>query len=295
MLSIIPHKKIFLIVSGALVAASVLALVAWGLKLDIDFTGGSLWEVRFENTPPSSAEVLAALADYKIEPAIFQPVGDKGLIMKFRSVNENTHEAMKRELAIIGPMEELRFDSIGPTIGRELQNKSLKAIGYVLVLIVAYIAWAFRKVSRPVSSWKYGLIAVVALTHDVIIPAGVFAALGRFYGIEVGSFFVTAMLTVMGFSVHDTIVVFDRIRENLRRRAADDFSVTINNSVNETLARSINTSLTVLLVLLAIYFLGGVTIKYFALALILGVFFGTYSSIFVAGPLLAYWAGRHKN
>ena len=292
MLNIIPNKKIFLVVSGALVAASVLALVLWGLKLDIDFTGGSLWEVKFENVPPQNAEILAALADYKIEPVVFQPVGDKGLIMKFRSVNENTHEAMKRDLVIIGPMEELRFDSIGPTIGRELQNKSLKAILYVLVLIVAYIAWAFRKVSRPVSSWKYGLIAVVALMHDVTIPTGVFAALGRFYGIEVGAFFVTAMLTVMGFSVHDTIVVFDRIRENLRRRAADDFSVTINNSVNETLARSINTSLTVLLVLSAIYFLGGATIKYFALALILGVFFGTYSSIFVAGPLLAYWASR---
>ncbi len=292
MLAIIPKKKIFLTVSITLVVLSWITVAVWGLKLDIDFTGGSLWEVKFENVPPQNAEILAALADYKIEPVVFQPVGDKGLIMKFRSVNENTHEAMKRDLVIIGPMEELRFDSIGPTIGRELQNKSLKAILYVLVLIVAYIAWAFRKVSRPVSSWKYGLAAVVALIHDVTIPTGVFAALGRFYGIEVGAFFVTAMLTVMGFSVHDTIVVFDRIRENLRLRPADNFSVTINNSVNETLARSINTSLTVLLVLSAIYFLGGATIKYFALALILGVFFGTYSSIFVAGPLLAYWAGR---
>ena len=214
--------------------------------------------------------------------------------MKFRAVNENTHEAMKRDLNDLSALEERRFDSIGPTLGRELQKKSLKAVGYVLVLIVSYIAWAFRKVSQPVSSWKYGLIAVTALVHDVTIPTGVFAILGHFYGVEVDSFFVTAMLTVMGFSVHDTIVVFDRIRENLKRRPGDDFSLTINASVNETLARSINTSLTVLLVLAAIYFLGGVSVKYFALALILGVSFGTYSSIFVAGPLLSYWAGRGR-
>ena len=294
MLAIIPNGKIFLTVSAALVILSLAALTGWGLELGIDFTGGSLWEIEFKNLRPHNEEILTALADYKIEPAVFQPTGERGLIMKFRAVNENTHEAMKRDLNDLSALEERRFDSIGPTLGRELQKKSLKAVGYVLVLIVSYIAWAFRKVSQPVSSWKYGLIAVTALVHDVTIPTGVFAILGHFYGVEVDSFFVTAMLTVMGFSVHDTIVVFDRIRENLKRRPGDDFSLTINASVNETLARSINTSLTVLLVLAAIYFLGGVSVKYFALALILGVSFGTYSSIFVAGPLLSYWAGRGR-
>ena len=290
MFAIIPNKKIFLSASVTLVVLSVAAIMVLGLNFGIDFTGGSLWEVEFKNNRPSSQEIIAALSFHKMEDAVFQPVGARGLILKFRPINENTHESIKRDLNDFSPLEELRFESIGPTIGRELQKKSLKAVVYVLALIILYIAWAFRKVSKPVSSWKYGLVAIVALMHDVIIPTGIFAVLGRFYGVEIDAYFVTAILTILGFSVHDTIVVFDRIRENLKRHPGDDFSVIVNNSVNQTLARSINTSLTVFLVLLATYFLGGASTKNMALALLLGVFFGTYSSIFVASPLLDIWS-----
>ena len=255
MLAIIPNRKIYLSISALLVVLSILPIIFWGLKFGIDFTGGSQWEVEFKNVRPSNEEVLKSLVFYKLENPILQPTDDKGLILKFRTVNEATHEAMKQDLNTTFPIEEKKFDSIGPVIGKELQVKSIKAVAYVLTLIVAYIAWAFRKVSKPVASWKYGIIAIIALVHDVTIPMGVFAVLGHFYGIEVDSYFVTAILTILGFSVHDTIVVFDRIRENLRKNASEGFSVTINNSVNQTFARSINTSFTVFLVLLASYFL----------------------------------------
>ena len=292
MLAIIPNRKIFLTVSAVLVFLSAASLALWGLKFGIDFTGGSLWEVEFPAGRPDSAAISAALVDYKMDTALIQPAGEKGVILRSRDINENTHQAALIELKTLGAVEEKRFESIGPTLGKELQRKSVKAVIGVLVLIIVYIAWAFRKVARPVSSWKYGLIAIIALIHDVTIPTGVFAVLGHFGGVEVDALFVTAALTILGFSVHDTIVVFDRIRENLQRRSGEDFSQTVNASVNETLARSINTSLTVLLVLAAIYFLGGRTTQNFALTLIIGIFLGTYSSIFVAGPLLSYWTGR---
>ncbi len=295
MISIIPNRKFYLTISAILVVVSILPVVFWGLKLGIDFTGGSQWEVEFKDNRPANEEVLKSLDFYKLENSVLQPTGDRGLILKFRSVNENTHEAMKQDLNSVFPIEEKKFDSIGPVIGKELQKKSLKAVIYVLTLIVIYIAWAFRKVSKPVSSWKYGIIAIIALVHDVTIPMGVFATLGHFYGVEIDAYFITAILTILGFSVHDTIVVFDRIRENLRKNPSEGFSVTINNSVNQTLARSINTSLTVFLVLLASYLLGGESTKNLSLVLLIGVFFGTYSSIFLASPILSLWAGsKHK-
>jgi len=292
MIAIIPNKKIYLTISATLIVLSLAAVAMWGLRLGIDFTGGSLWEVEFLNERPDNSETLKVLAEFKAEDAFFQPTGEKGLIIKFRDVSENTHEAMRQALNSVSPVQEKRFESIGPTIGQELRNKALKAVFLVLILIVAYIAFAFRKVSRSVVSWKYGVAAILALTHDIIIPVGVFSALGHFKGVEIDSFFITAILTVLGFSVHDTIVVFDRIRENLKKNPSLDFSVNINNSVNETMARSINTSLTVFLVLLATYFLGGESTKNMALVLILGVFFGTYSSIFIASPIIDLWSKR---
>ena len=164
------------------------------------------------------------------------------------------------------------------------------AVVLALVFIILYVAWAFRHVSKPVSSWKYGVAAIVALFHDVVIPLGIFSALGHFKGVEIDTLFITAILTILGFSVHDTIVVFDRIRENLRKlKQSEQFDVTVNRSINETLARSINTSFTVLLVLLAVFFWGGETTHYFTLALMLGVIFGTYSSIFIASPVVVIW------
>ncbi|MEK7209719.1 MAG: protein translocase subunit SecF [Patescibacteria group bacterium] len=291
MLQIIPHKKISLTISVILVLASILSVVFWGLKLGIDFTGGTYWEVEFLNARPDNTSVLEALSGLGLKDIVTQPTGETGLILRLKDIPESVHHAALQSLNAISPVKDIRFESIGPTIGQELKTKAVSAIFLVLVLIIIYIAWAFRKVSQPVSSWKYGVIAVIALMHDVFIPAGVFAILGHYKGVEIDTLFVTALLTVLGFSVHDTIVVFDRIRENLHRRPHEDFAENVNKSVNETFARSINTSLTVFLVLLAVYFLGGQSTQNFALTLIIGVFFGTYSSIFVASPLLVIWSG----
>src|SRR3989344_5381367 len=178
MLAIIPNRKIFLTVSAVLVLLSAASLAVWGLKFGIDFTGGSLWEVEFPHGRPDSAAISAALVDYNMDTALIQPAGEKGVILRSRDINENTHQAALVELGSLGSVEEKRFESIGPTLGKELQRKSVKAVIGVLVLIIVYIAWAFRKVARPVSSWKYGVIAVIALIHDVTIRTGVFAVLG---------------------------------------------------------------------------------------------------------------------
>lgn len=300
-MNIIGHKYVFLIFSGILVLASFLALALWGLKPSIDFTGGSLLEIEFKNKRPSLETIQSSLKSLDLGTIIIQPVGDRGMILRFRSVDEETHQHILRVLGA-GNREQAsitakRFDSIGPTIGKELSRRALSALGLASLGIIIYLAWAFRNVSRPVSSWKYGVIAVVvAFLHDVLIPVGVFSMLGHFKNIEVDALFITALLTILGFSVHDTIVVFDRIRENLRKlKGSELFEITVNRSVNETIVRSINTSLTVLLVLLAIFFLGGGTVRYFSFSLMLGVIFGTYSSIFVASPLLVIWNNWTKN
>lgn len=291
MINIIGHKYIFLTVSGILVLASFFAIGVWGLKLGIDFTGGSLLEVEFKNIRPAVEATKQALAEKGVEGVLVQSSGDKGVILRFQHVDEQKHQEILAVLDKLGSgVEEKRFDSIGPTIGSELKRKAVWALMLAIAAIILYIAWAFRRVSRPVSSWKYGVSAVLALIHDVTIPTGVFAVLGHFRGIEVDTLFITALLTILGFSVHDTIVVFDRTRENLYRlKVVEPFDITVNRSVNETMGRSINTSLTVLLVLVAVLILGGETVQYFALALIMGIVFGTYSSIFIASPLLVIW------
>lgn len=188
-----------------------------------------------------------------------------------------------------GDIEEVRFESIGPTIGKELREKTVYAIILVVLSIVFYIAWVFRKVSKPVASWKYGVVTILALVHDIVIPVGIFSLLGYYFGLEVNAPFVAALLTILGYSVNDTIVVFDRIRENLLKRGHEDFQSVVNDSINQTIVRSINTSLTTLLVLVAILFFGGATIRDFVLTLIIGIISGTYSSIFIASPLLVTW------
>lgn len=271
--------------------ASIFSIFYFGLKLGIDFTGGSLLEIEY-NVNRTDINVLQEQAKIAgFENVSIQPTGEKGLIVKTKNLTEQEHQQLLQALG--SELTEIRFDSIGPVIGKELAQKSLVAIILVVLMIILYIAFAFRKVSsgsprggRGVSSFKFGLMAVVALVHDVTAPVGVFAVLGKFFGVEIDILFITAILTVLGFSVHDTIVVFDRIRENLKKGIGNNFEETVGLSVNQTIVRSINTSLTVLLVLLAIFFFGGETTKFFALALMIGVFFGTYSSIFLASPLL---------
>ena len=213
--------------------------------------------------------------------------------MRFKEVGEERHRDIVQAFTErFDGAEERRFESIGGTIGKELKTRSLWMLGTVLMCILFYIAWSFRHVSRAVSSWQYGVSAIIALFHDVLITLGVFSLLGNFLHLEVGAPFIAAVLTVLAYSVNDTIVVFDRIRENLLKLRNAPFAETVNISVNQTMHRSINTSLTILLSLVAIFFFGGESIKYFALTLIVGIFIGTYSSIFLASPILVSWGKR---
>jgi len=295
MLNIIGKRKIYYTLSAIFIVASIIALLLWGLKFGIDFKGGSILEVAYsDNKRPETNQIIDFLKPLKLNDLRVSPVGDNGVNFRFRETDEATHQEIIKILG--GNVEERRFSSIGPTIGTELKQKSIKAIIIVLFGISLYIAWAFRKVSRPLSSWRYGVVTLIALFHDLVIPIGLFAFLGHFYGVEVGTNFIVALLVILGFSVHDTIVVFDRIRENLKRYASLDFVPLVNQSVNETLVRSVSTSFTVLLTLLALYVFGGESLRYFILALMVGIFFGTYSSIFIASPLLISWfKGLNKN
>ncbi|MEK9183550.1 MAG: protein translocase subunit SecF, partial [Patescibacteria group bacterium] len=280
-----------------IVIASLFAAFKLGLKQGIDFTGGALLEVEYQDNRPETSLAQKAIEDLDFGPALIQPSGEKNFIIRMKDISEEQHQRILSAVSSLGTAKEIRFDSIGPVIGKELKKKSIIAIILVVVMIILYIALAFRKVSKPVNSFYYGLMAVVALIHDVSLPTGVFAVLGYYYGVEVDTLFVTALLTVLGFSVHDTIVVFDRVRENLKLAGEENFENTVGASINQTISRSINTSLTVILVLLAIFFLGGESTKYFSLALMIGVAIGTYSSIFLASPLLVTiekWQSRGK-
>ena len=283
---IIKHRKIWYAFSLLIIIASLFSIFKFGLKQGIDFTGGALLEVEYAAKPDVIA-IKQKIEGLSLGNAVVQPSGEKNIIIRTRDLSEGEHQKVLSAVLSFGEGKEIRFDSIGPVIGKELKKKSVTAMILVIVMIILYIAFAFRKVSQPVNSFYYGLMAVVALIHDVTLPAGVFAALGHYYGVEVDTLFVTALLTVLGFSVHDTIVVFDRIRENLKNNGSkNNFETVVGASVKQTIGRSINTSLTVILVLLAIFFLGGESTKYFSLALLIGVAIGTYSSIFLASPLL---------
>lgn len=292
---IINHKRIFLTISAFIVLASIVAIATYGLKLGIDFKGGSLMEVSYTNTRPALEKVTEAVGTLMLGETIIQESGDKDIVVKSRDLTETERASLVETLSIKKEfaVTEKSYTSIGPSVGTELARKSIISIILVILAIIAFIAFAFRHVSRPVASWKYGLIAVVTLAHDIIIPSGVFALLGHFHGAEVDTLFVVALLTVLGLSVSDTIVVFDRIRENLKLHVGETFAETVGKSLSQTFTRSINTSLTVIIALLALFFFGPVTTKNFALVLVVGMFFGTYSSIFVASPILVL-VGNHE-
>jgi len=297
-MEIIKYRKIFYIFSGLLVAASILALVLWQLNFGIDFTGGTIMEINFLAERPSNDQIREKIKDVDLGSVVLQPTQDKGLILRFKNIDETVHQDILKKLASEQTpdkvLEETRFDSIGPAIGQELKVKAYWAIGLSLIAILIYIAWAFRKVSRPVASWKYGLAAILALFHDLLITIGVFSILGHFLNVEIDLAFIAALLTILGYSINDTIVVFDRIRENLKYSSWDDFEQTLDTSVNQTMARSINTTLTTLMPLFALYFIGGATLHWFALALIIGITLGAYSSIFQATPFLLWWIKKKK-
>jgi preprotein translocase subunit SecF len=295
---VIKYKNIFLGISMLIVGASILATIIFGVRIGIDFKGGSQLEITYPESRPEQVTVEDTVAKLGLTPVHVQSVGDKGYSIKTQAIDEKQHEALVAALALNGSkVEEVSFNSIGPSVGTELTRKALIAIVIVIIWIVLYIAFAFRKVSQPVASWKYGVIAIATLVHDIAIPTGLFAILGKLQGTELDVLFVTALLTVLGLSVSDTIVVFDRIRENIKKHHGDTFESIVGRSIKETFTRSISTSLTVILALLALYLFGPVTTKDFALVLITGMFFGTYSSIFVASPLLVTlekWQSKKK-
>lgn len=287
---IIRNKNLFFIFSSLLVVLSVFSMIAFRpWNYGIEFTGGSILEVGYPEGRPNIDLLRDKLALLKWNGTLVQETGVDGYIIRTKDLTEPERQELIGTVSDGGTtkIEERRFNSIGPTIGAELRSKAGWAIALVIIAIVLYIAFAFRHVSQPISSWVYGLVAVIALAHDVIIPAGFYIAYSHFHlAAQIDVLFVTAILTILGFSVHDTIVVFDRTRENLKLRTWKEFDVTVGHSVEQTFVRSINTSLTVLLVILALYFLGGETTKYFALVLAVGILVGTYSSIFLASPLL---------
>lgn len=281
---VIKYRKIFYSISGLAIAASVFAIFFFGLNLGIDFQGGSIVEVAY----PSGRPEISAIKESLGEGYLVQSAGENAVIVRSSVIDDNAKTELLNKLSFDGKTQiiETRSSTIGPTLGKELSRKGLIAIVLVSLLIILFIAFVFRKVSKPVSSWKYGVIAVIALVHDITISTGVFVWLGVIYGFEIDALFLTAMLTILGLSVNDTIVVFDRIRENLLKYPKRDFAENIGQSLSETMVRSINTSLTVIVVLLALYFVGPVATQTFALALIAGMVVGTYSSIFLASPLL---------
>ncbi len=286
---IVTHRRIWYGLSVVLIVLSLVCSVVFGLRLGIDFTGGSLLEVSFSDGRPSSESIAAALEAAGVSGASVRPTGESGYLIRTPFMTPDQYQSVR---AAVGGTE-VQYVSIGPTIGQELTARAFFAIGLVLLMITLFIAFAFRKVSKPVSSWKYGVVALLALAHDVILPVGAFALLGHFFGAEIDTLFVTALLVILGFSIHDTIVVFDRTRENLRILAekgmAEPFETTVGRSIMQTLGRSINTSLTTALALVALMVWGPESIRLFSLTLLIGIVAGTYSSIFLASPLLVTW------
>lgn len=291
---IVKNRKIFIAISSFLVVASLVLLSVFGLKLGIDFKGGALTEVRYATRPAAEA-LMPALDALAIGEVHVQSTGEDGYIVKTRELTQDERQSLMGALSEKGasPITATTYSSIGPSVGKELTRKAIILIILVSLMIVTFIAYAFRGVSQQIASWKYGVIAIVTLLHDVIIPVGIFTVLSRVYGAEVDTLFVVAILTVLGLSVSDTIVVFDRIRENLNKHQTErkevSFADTVGKSLSQVYTRSINTSLTIIVVLLALFFFGPESTRYFALMLTAGMFFGTYSSIFLASPLLVTW------
>lgn len=303
-MKIIKHRKIFYIISAILLLGSLASFLTFGLEIGIDFKGGTVIEVAYIDSASSrdlvEANISTLAKEISLGSYVLQSVGENGFSVKTRLVSDKERLMIENAFSNNGEnkIEVKKVNSIGPLIGKEAARKAFISIALVIICIVLFITFVFRHVSKPVSSWKYGLMAIVALAHDVIIPIGAFSALGHYLGYEVDTLFVTALLVILGFSIHDTIVVYDRIRENLRHAHQDntfseegkpgkkDFEMIVGESVDQTIVRSVNTSMTTILALVVLYFLGPVATKHFSLALIIGVTVGTYSSIFIASALL---------
>jgi len=281
MLRLMKYKIFFFIFSTVLIIPGIIFIFMGGLKFGIDFTGGALLEYKFQNQ--ISKDDLNQFGQV-VES------GQNTYILRTPAVSHDDLQILKKNINDkFGSFEVRREENVGPTIGKELEQKAILALAISWIMIVLYITFAFRKLPKPASSFRFGISAIVALVHDVLLLVGAFAIFGYFWHVEIDTLFVTALLTVVGFSVHDTIVVFDRIRENLPKNIGKKFEYVVDISIAQTLARSLNTSLTVAFVLTALLLFGGITIKWFVVALLIGIISGTYSSIFNAAALLSWW------
>jgi preprotein translocase subunit SecF len=293
-MNVVKIRALWFAFSGILILGSIIVWAIFGLKFGIDFTGGSILSVRFDGNRPSTVEIERSLDGVDVGTLVVQPVGDQDANLRMKTLSEEEHAAVVKKLSdTFKGVTELSFNAIGPAVGAELRTKAIEAILIAFIAIMAYIAYSFRKVSAPVESWKYGFITILTSFHDTIIPVGAFVILGKFHGWEVDTPFVVAILTIMGYSINDTIVVLDRVRENLRRMSGS-FEHIVSESVKQTYVRSINTTFTVLIAILSVYLFGGQTLKPFTLALMLGIGTGAYSSIFIAPSLLVTWEKFRK-
>lgn len=309
-MTLLARRRIWFTVSFIMILPGLISLVIWQLNLGIDFKGGSLVEYRVEAQSQTGSENLPVrqqgselIKKLYIEEAVGEPIihtdtinQDFRYLVKSQSIDPAKRSNIVRRLSESTPkLQELSFESIDPQVGGDVTRKAIWAVIVASIVIIGYITLSFRGIPKPSSSLQFGVFAVIALLHDVMFIIGFFSLMGHFYGWEVNSEFVTATLTVMGFSVHDTIVVFDRLRENLKHNPSHSFKATANKSITQTIVRSLNTSLTVVLVLLAVVLLGGTNIRVFATTLLVGITVGTYSSIFVATTLLDWWQDVSKS
>jgi len=273
--------------------AAISALFVFGLRFGIDFTGGSILEVEFEQRPENAA-IQEKLKNLNLGEITIQPTGEKGVILRLKNIEEPIHQEILKNLGVLSGVKELRFENIGPVIGKELRQKTIILIIISLAALFIYIAISFRKVTFPFSSWQFGIVSIIGLFFDVLIPISVFALLGKLYNIQFNIPIITALLTILGYTINDKVIVFDRVRENISRIRGIDFNTLVNQSLNEILFRSLSTGTCSLLVLFFIFLLGGETLKYFALTLMIGITVGTYSSLFLASPLLVSWLQRRQ-
>lgn len=293
MYAIIPQRRRWYLASAALLIPGVLALAVWGLNIGIDFKGGVLQQVRFsEENRPTTSELTETLSTLDLKGLGVQSVGERDVQLRFAAEASAGRELATQVLTATGA-EEVSFQLIGSSVAKNATQRAGIAVLVTALTISLYLAYGYRRVPKPLKSWQFSAATVVALAHDLVFVLGMYAIIGHFFpAIEVDALTITALLTVMGFSVNDTIVVFDRVRENVLREPRASFAETVNRSVNQSLARSLNTSFTILVVLVALLLLGGETIRSFTLALTLGIAVGTFSSIFTAAPLLVSWQGR---
>lgn len=281
-LDFLKYSKLYFGISIVVLSVCIISLVTQGLKLGIDFTGGSLLEVSIDTQQSIDAEGLESTIANITSVSSVQP-SEGNYLIRAQNIDNQTSQQIQAELeSTYGPVEEVRFETVGPTLGRELLQKTLVAVGLGSLLILGYVAYQFKE-------FKYGVCAILAMFHDTLVVVGTFSLLGYFMGIEVDTLFVTAVLTTLSFSVHDTIVVYDRIRESLYRTGYSDFELVVNKAIAETLGRSINNSMTIIFMLTALFLLGGDSVRWFVFALLVGTITGTYSSTFTAAPLLVLW------